>query len=71
VPRKLVLALAHDSKAPTAFRGLSPSRRKEICRYLNRLKTAASLERNIETLMRRLRGRPPTKPRTLMRRKLD
>jgi hypothetical protein len=71
VPRKLVLALANDSKARTTFRGLSPSRRKEICRCLKGLKTAASLERNIETLMRHLRGRRPTKPRALMRRKVD
>jgi hypothetical protein len=71
VPRKLVRALANDSKARTTFRALSPSRRKEICRYLNALKTAASLERNIESVLRHLRGDRPPKLRALMRRKVD
>jgi hypothetical protein len=71
VPRKLVRALANDSKARTAFRALPPSRRKEIFRYLNGLKTTASLERNIETVLRHLRGDRPPKLRSLMRRKID
>ncbi|KMQ64875.1 hypothetical protein ACM46_11740 [Chryseobacterium angstadtii] len=38
------------------FENLIPSRRNELIRYISNLKTEASIERNIEKIMRHLRG---------------
>ncbi|WP_090022021.1 YdeI/OmpD-associated family protein [Chryseobacterium oleae] len=38
------------------FENLIPSRRNELIRYINNLKTEASIERNIEKIMRHLHG---------------
>ncbi len=57
VPPALAAALDADDRASAAFDGLLPSRRKEILRYLNSLKTPESLERNIAKVIRNLKKR--------------
>lgn len=49
-------ALDKNTKARDAFAQLSPSRQKEINRYLNNMKSAVSLERNINRVIRHLVG---------------
>ena len=56
---KLVHALARNKVAKTAFEKPVPSRRKEILRYLNAMKTESSLERNIEKIIQYLSGEQP------------
>ena len=63
----LARALSRNKAAKAAFQSLTPSRRKEILRYLNHLKTAASLERKVEEVFRNLAGKKAAKP---VRRKL-
>lgn len=53
---KLEAALAENRSAKAAFEKLSPSRQKEILRYLNSMKTEESLDRNIERVIRHLLG---------------
>jgi hypothetical protein len=53
---KLVDALDRNKAAKTAFEKLTPSRQKEILRYLNSMKTEESLERNIERVLKHLLG---------------
>ncbi len=55
-PRKFTLALAKNKKAKAAFQKLTPSRRKEILRYLNHLKQEETLERNIAKVIQFLSG---------------
>jgi hypothetical protein len=45
---KLVKAFKENPKAKKAFDALAPSRQKEIVRYIASLKTAESIDRNIE-----------------------
>lgn len=54
LPGKLAQALARNAKAKIAFEQLIPSRRKDIIRYLNSLKTEESLDRNIKKVMKQL-----------------
>lgn len=73
VPAKLDEILRTDRLAKARFEQLTPSRRKEILRYLSSLKTAESLDRNIERILKNLRGemsekidvvpRRPTEPK--------
>ena len=49
-------ALSNKKVAKTAFEKLTPSRQKEMLRYLNSMKTESSLERNIEKIIRHLLG---------------
>ena len=49
-------ALSKSRAAKTAFEKLTPSRQKEMRRYLNSMKTETSLERNIEKIIRHLLG---------------
>lgn len=56
VPAAFARALAGDRAAKAAFVALPPSRRKEILRYLNSLKQAASRARNIARALRHLKG---------------
>jgi hypothetical protein len=58
VPRKFTLALSNNKAAKEAFHKLAPSRQKEILRYLNGLKQAETLERNIEKITRFLQDEP-------------
>src|SRR5688572_11707381 len=55
-PRKFTLALGRNKKAKAAFEKLTPSRRKEILRYLNNLKQQETLERNIGKVIQFLEG---------------
>jgi|SRR3990172_3623579 len=50
-PPKFTLALARNKKAKQAFEKLTPSRQKEVLRYLNNLKQQETLERNIEKVI--------------------
>ena len=54
---KFKTALAKEKAAQMAFERLTPSRQKEILRYLNSMKTETSLERNIEKIIRHLLGK--------------
>lgn len=54
---KLEKALKENKAAKKAFDGLSPSLQKEIARYINSLKTEASVDRNIERAINFLLGK--------------
>lgn len=54
---KLEAALTNNKKAKTVFESLSPSRQKEIIRYISALKTEISVERNVAKAMRFLLGK--------------
>lgn len=54
----LARRLRADAKARRVFAGMRPSRRKELNRYLNRLKSPAALRRNVDKVHRFL-----TRPR--------
>lgn len=56
IPQKLEAALKKNKKAQQAFSQLSPSRQKEILRYINFLKTEESLDRNIKRAIGFLTG---------------
>jgi len=51
----LARAFKKDAKAKTVFEGLSPSRQKELKRYLNNLKSPEALQRNVDKVMGYLR----------------
>lgn len=53
---KLEEAIKASPVASHNFENLIPSRRNELIRYINNLKTEASIERNIEKIMRHLHG---------------
>ena len=55
-PPKFTLALSKNKQAKEVFQQLAPSRQKEILRYLNNLKQAETLERNIEKVIQLLQG---------------
>ena len=52
-------ALAKNRRARKAFDDLTPSRQKEILRYLNSMKTEESTERNVRKIIHQLIGREP------------
>jgi hypothetical protein len=56
IPKAFQLALSKNKSARAAFRQLTPSRQKEILRYLNNLKQPVTLQRNIEKTIRFLQG---------------
>jgi hypothetical protein len=56
VPKPLEDALRKDKKARAAFDQLSPSRQKEINRYIGSLKTTGSVDRNVEKIIRHLQN---------------
>lgn len=58
VPREFTLAISKNKQAKEAFEKLSPSRQKEILRYLSSLKQPQSLERNIQKVIGILQGEP-------------
>ncbi len=55
-PGKFVQALQDNAEAREVFFGLSPSRQKEIIRYLSNLKTDDALDRNVDRAIRFLVG---------------
>jgi hypothetical protein len=62
----LARALARNKVAKAAFQSLAPSRQKEVVRYLNNLKAAASVEQNVKKVIEHLSGKE-AEPYALMR----
>lgn len=56
MPADLAARLDADAVAMTAWNALTPSRQKEVLRYLASLKSDATKQRNIERVMRVLGG---------------
>jgi hypothetical protein len=56
VPAELAVALRTDKAAREAFDNLSPSRQKEILRYIGSLKTEAAIAKNVDRIIGHLRG---------------
>lgn len=54
---KLVQALSQNAEAATVFDNLSPSRQKEIVRYISKLKTAKSIDKNVARAINFLLGK--------------
>lgn len=69
LPSELAKALRKDKRASTAFESLSPSRRKEISRYIGSLKTAEAVAKNVERVIKHLRQEETDAQYGLMRRK--
>jgi Bacteriocin-protection, YdeI or OmpD-Associated/Domain of unknown function (DUF1905) len=57
---ELARALEQHPPAQRAFSALAPSRQKEILRYLNRARTAATLHANVERVLHYLLGGTPS-----------
>lgn len=55
-PRWFTSALNKNAKAKKAWQALTPSRRKEVVRYLTALKSEEARQRNLEKVMRSLSG---------------
>ncbi|PKF75693.1 YdeI/OmpD-associated family protein [Chryseobacterium sp. PMSZPI] len=53
---KLEQAIKNSHLATANFEKLIPSRRHELIRYINNLKTEAGIQRNIEKIIRHLHG---------------
>jgi hypothetical protein len=58
MPTWFKAALGKDAKAARAWKALTPSRQKEILRYLASLKSAEAKQRNLAKAMRVLGGKP-------------
>ncbi|MEA3165929.1 MAG: hypothetical protein QOJ26_798 [Thermoplasmata archaeon] len=58
MPTWFKAALAKEAKAARAWKALTPSRQKEILRYLASLKSAEAKQRNLAKAMRVLGGKP-------------
>ena len=58
LPRWFKAALDEDPKAHAAWQALTPSRRKEVVRYLAGLKSAEAQARNLDKVIRVLSGKP-------------
>ncbi len=54
---KFTEALTNNKEAKTVFDGLSPSRQKEIIRYISNLKTEHSIEKNVTRAINFLLGK--------------
>ena len=67
MPQGLKQALSLEPNAQLAFAALAPSRRKEIQRYLNALKSEAARARNLGYVMEYLRGKEPLGMRPVLR----
>jgi hypothetical protein len=64
---KFAKVLAKNVDARASFDKLSPSRKKEILRYLRSMKTEESLDRNIERVIAHLTGKKTDKLYAIMR----
>ncbi len=53
---QLEKAIRESNLAAANFEKLTPSRRHELIRYINNLKTEAAIERNIDKIIRHLQG---------------
>jgi hypothetical protein len=69
MPPMLQNALSKNKAAGAAFERLTPSRQKEILRYLGSLKTDESLRRNVEKVIVQLAGTGNEPPPVFMARK--
>lgn len=67
MPLLLEKALKKNKTARMEFEKLSPSRQKEIQRYLNSMKSEESLVRNVEKIIKHLLGQPTDALHALMR----
>lgn len=67
MPPALEKALKKNKAARAEFDKLSPSRQREIQRYLNSMKTEESLVRNVEKVIKHLIGEPTDALHALMR----
>ena len=56
MPKALKKAL-RENKLMTAFKNLAPSRQKEVNRYLNNIKTEVTLKKNVDRIIRVLKGK--------------
>ena len=54
---KLIAALNKNKKAKSVFESLSPSKQKEIVRYISFLKTEESIDRNVKRAIHFLLGK--------------
>lgn len=54
---KLSVALRVNNKAKEAFDRLSPYRQKEICRYINHLKSESTIDKNVDRTIQHLLGK--------------
>ena len=68
MPAPFEKALKKNKTAKAEFEKLSPSRQKEILRYLGSMKTEESLLRNVGKVLKHLVGEPTDKLHGLMRR---
>jgi hypothetical protein len=57
VPEPLTRALEQDGEAKSAWEALNPSRRREILRYLNSLKSPEAIQRNVEKVLKKIKGK--------------
>jgi Bacteriocin-protection, YdeI or OmpD-Associated len=69
MPAKLRSALQSDKNAKKAFGALSPSRQKEIFRYVNSLRTEESIARNVDKIIRQMKGDEIVQPLAIMRKR--
>lgn len=69
IPPQFEKALAKNKPAKAEFEKLSPSRQKEILRYLGSMKSEESLLRNVEKVVKQLLGEKTDTLNALMRRK--
>ena len=69
MPPKLRAAVRKNANARKAFDLLPPSRRKEILRYINSLKSADSIERNVARVISQLSGSSDDEPPAYMRKR--
>ena len=67
MPVRLRDALKFDKKAKIAFGELSPSRQKEIFKYINSLRTEESIARNVAKILQQLKGKMIEKPLAVFR----
>jgi len=57
MPSKLLIALQKNKKANDIFEQLRPSLKKEIMRYINNMKTEASIDKNVTRAINFLLGK--------------
>jgi hypothetical protein len=62
MPRELRAALTRDVAATRAWKALTPSRKKEVVRYLVALKSSETLNRNVVKFVDQLSGRAKRGP---------
>ncbi len=58
MPACLRIALSKNARAKQGWKALSPSRKKEVIRYIARLKSAEARDRNVAKALQVLSGQP-------------